>query len=188
LNGACPFAAPFLWAEFAERVGFYARAINLIWSYLIGKLAPMKLFRASVLIAVLIANGAFASQEGALIISRFRLESDSIEPKSTVVVEGSCGPEGEIRSLVVSAYGRKCALTAEKLMQLRGISPNGMRLSEAPGDSSLGGRVLRVHLTMGFPAWTYQSVVVTIHEDGMIDVGKIEENEPTSVVGSTVVK
>jgi hypothetical protein len=119
----------------------------------------------------LVTNAAFASQEGALWLTKFRLESESIEPRQLIVVEGVQEIDSGFRSLVITKAGKKYSVPEEKLKLLRGVRANGVRISE------VSGYAVYIQFQLGWSSETYRTVLLTIRENGEIDVGKIEEKK-----------
>jgi hypothetical protein len=118
------------------------------------------------------ATRAFASKEGILPLSAFRLESDGIGKSGKVVVEGKGDEDGHIISLKVTAFGREHVIPKEKLAELRGLMTNGVRITYDAGYAEVGGRTVYVDLQMGFPSGTRGQRYIAVKENGTIEIGK----------------
>jgi hypothetical protein len=121
------------------------------------------------------ASTAVASSEGILPLSSFRLESSGIGSSGKVIVEGKQTERAEILSLKLSAFGKYYVVPKEKLTGLAELHANGIRISYEAGYAQLGGRTIYIHLQMGYTSHTRMQAVVTVKEDGKIEVGKIHK-------------
>jgi hypothetical protein len=117
---------------------------------------------------------AYASKEGILAFSSFRLESTGIGSSGKVVIEGQQDERGHIVSLKVEAFGKTFEVPKEKLGGLAELPSNGVRISYEHGYAELGGRTIYVELQMGFTSGTRKQALVTIAESGAIEVSPIE--------------
>lgn len=135
--------------------------------------------RVLFILLLAVASAAYASQEGILALSSFRLESAGIGSSGKVVVEGKQNEKSQIVSLKVSAFGKDYVVPKEKLAGLSELLANGIRISYEAGYAELGGRTIYVQLQMGFTSHTRMQVLVTVTEDGKIEVGKIEKAQPS---------
>jgi hypothetical protein len=127
-----------------------------------------RLILAMVVFAV--ATCASASKEGILPLSNFRLESDGIDGSGKVVVEGKGDKDGHLVSLKVTAFGRDYLLPKDKVAQFARLMANGVQISYEAGYAELGGRTVYVQLQMGWTSSTRQKAVVTVTENGKIEV------------------
>ena len=137
----------------------------------------MKQFLA--LILLLIANSVYASAEGILPLSSFRLESAGIGSSGPVVIEGKQNERNQVVSLKVRAFGREYAVPKEQLATLVELPFNGVRISYEHGYAQLGGRTIYIQLQMGFVNTTRRQATVTLTEDGKVKVGRLE-GEPAA--------
>ncbi len=128
------------------------------------------------LIIVLLALvcGASASQEGALPLSVFRLESAGIGSSGKVVVEGKQNEKGETINLKINAFGKEYVVPKDKLARLSGLHANGVQISYEAGYPNLGGRTIYIQFQVGFTSGPREQALVTLKEDGKIDVGRSE--------------
>jgi len=126
------------------------------------------------------ASASYASQEGILALSSFRIESAGIGSSGKVVVEGKQNEKSQIVSLKVSAFGKEYVVSKEKLAGLAELLANGIRISYEAGYAELGGRTIYIQLQMGFTSSTRKQVLITVIEDGKVDMGKIENEEAQS--------
>lgn len=127
------------------------------------------------------AISTLASQQGILPLSSFRLESLGIGESGRVVVTGAQNEKCEIVALTVVAFGKEFAVPAEKLAGLAGLRANGVRISYEGGYRGLGGRTVYIQLQMGFTSSTHRQALITVTEEGKIDVGAVESREAPSV-------
>jgi hypothetical protein len=122
------------------------------------------------LVVFAVATCASASKEGILPLSNFRLESDGIDGSGKVVVEGKGDKDGHLVSLKVTAFGRDYLLPKDKVAQFARLMANGVQISYEAGYAELGGRTVYVQLQMGWTSSTRQKAVVTVTENGKIEV------------------
>lgn len=127
------------------------------------------------------AVGARASQEGILPLSSFRLESLGIGESGRVVVTGAQNEKREIVALRVVAFGKEFSVPPEKLAGLAELRANGIRISYEGGYPGLGGERIYVQLQMGFTSSTHRQALITVTEEGKIDVGPVESPGAPSV-------
>lgn len=130
--------------------------------------------RALIALLLVAACGGRASQEGILPLSSFRLESRGIGESGRVVVTGAQNEKWEIVALRVVAFGREFSVPAEKLAGLAELRANGVRISYEGGFSGFGGRTIYIQLQMGFTSSTRREALITVTEEGKIDVGAVE--------------
>ena len=132
------------------------------------------LFTITLLIAF--ASSAIASKEGILAFSRFRLESAGIGTSGKVVVEGNQDANGQITALTISAFSKEYIVPKDKLAKLAELHSNGIRISYEHGYPELGGRTIYIQLQMGFTSLTRMEAVVSLSENGKIEVSNIQKN------------
>lgn len=118
-----------------------------------------------------------ASQLGILPLSSFRLESRGIGESGRVVITGTQNEKSEIVSLRVVAFGKEFIVPAEKLAGLAELRPNGIRICYEGGYPALGGRTIYIQLQMGFTSTTHKQALITITEEGKIDVGAVDARD-----------
>jgi hypothetical protein len=117
-----------------------------------------------------VADFAHASQEGALSLSKFRLESEGIGESGKIAVEGRVNDKQQLVELKVHAFAKDYVVPPKKLELLADLEPNGIRISYERGYEELGGRTVYVQMQLGFTCYTIQTALVTITEKGDIDV------------------
>jgi len=122
------------------------------------------------------ASTANASKEGILTLSSFRLESEGIGSSGKIVVEEKQNEKRQIVSLKISAFGRDYVVPQEKLSRLGDLQANGVRISYETGYRELGGRTIYIQLQMGFTSFTKKQALITLTEDGKIEVSEIQIN------------
>lgn len=115
-----------------------------------------------------------ASQEGILPLSSFRLESLGIGESGRVVVTGAQNEKWEIVALRVVAFGKEFSVPPEKLAGLAELRANGVRISYCAGYRGFGGRTIYIQFQMGFTSSTRREALITVTEEGKIDVGAVE--------------
>ena len=118
-----------------------------------------------------------ASQEGILAFSSFRLESDGIGSSGKVVVEGKQNEKRQIVTMRISAFGKEYVVPKEKLAQLVELPANGIRISYEAGYKELGGRMIYIQLQMGFTSSTKKQALITLTENGKIEVSEIQTRD-----------
>ena len=123
------------------------------------------------LVMLLLAANASASEEGALAFRTFRFESR--DASGPIVVTGAQGDQG-ITSLHVSAFRKSFTLSPAQLKQLRGLIVNAVQLSGEGGYKELGGRTLYLVLSMGFTDGTPHAKLITLDERGDIKVEDVQ--------------
>ena len=131
------------------------------------------LIPAILLLAV--ASSAHASKEGILALSSFRLESIGIGSSGKITVEGKQNDKAQIITLRISAFGKDFVVPPEKLRPLAELQSNGVRISYEAGYQEQGGRTVYIQLQMGFTSHTVKKAVITIKEDGQIDVSEVQD-------------
>lgn len=119
------------------------------------------------------AVGTRASQEAILPLSSFRLESRGIGESGRVAVTGAQNEKREIVALRVVAFGKEFSVPAEKLAGLAELWANGIRISYEGGYPGLGGERIYIQLQMGFTSSTHKQALITVTEEGKIDVGSV---------------
>ena len=139
------------------------------------------MFRTVLTMILLTAGTAQASEEGILALSSFRLESAGIGQSGKIVVEGRENKKWQVVNLKISAFGKDYVIPKEKLAGLAELSANGVRISYEGGYPMTGGRTIYIQFQMGFTSWTKQKALVTVSENGRIDVGKVETEEPKEI-------
>ena len=125
--------------------------------------------RAFLLFLAFVVGTVDASQEGALVLEKFTIESPGIGSSGPVIVSGTQGKG--ITSLRIEAFGKQFYLTPDQLMSLQRVSANGLQLSYEGGYEELGGRTIYLLFTTGFTRQAIQRTFVTIKESGSVKVG-----------------
>jgi hypothetical protein len=115
-------------------------------------------------------SSAQASKEGILPLSNFRIESDGIGNSGKVIVEGKQGKDDRLLSLKVTAFGKEYVIPKNQLAELKGVAANGVLLSYEGGYRQTGGRTIYVQLQMGFTSSTRTRALITLTEDGTIQI------------------
>jgi hypothetical protein len=121
------------------------------------------------LLALATISNVNASQEGALVLGSFKVESPGIGSSGPVIVSGTQGKG--ITSLRVEAFGKQFDLTPDQLKSLQRVSANGLQLSYEGGYEELGGRTIYLIFTTGFTRQVIQRTFVIITESGSVKVG-----------------
>jgi hypothetical protein len=103
-------------------------------------------------------------------MSRFRLESDGIGQSGAILVEGKQNDKAQIVALTVRAFGKEYRVPPEQLKVLAGLGANGIRVSYESGYEELGGRNVYIQLQLGFTSHTADTALITITENGKIEV------------------
>jgi hypothetical protein len=139
------------------------------------------LFQTTLAVLLLAAAiGSRASQEGTLPLTSFRLESNGKGSSGRIVLEGKQNEKAEIVSLKIGAFGKNYTVPPEKLRQLADLHANGVRISYEEGYKELGGRTVHIQFQVGFTSSTEQKALITITEDGKIEVGGIQNEKPAA--------
>lgn len=125
---------------------------------------------AIVALGLALAIPAHASKEGILALSSFRMESAGIGSSGKIVVEGQQNEKSQLVTLKISAFGKEYVVPKEKLTKLADLLSNGVRLSVEQGYRVLGGRTIYVQLQMGFTSFTKKEALITVFEDGKIEI------------------
>src|SRR5205823_1259570 len=133
----------------------------------------MKRFAITILLLAITCS-VHASQEGILAFSSFRLESDGIGSSGRIVVEGKQNEKAQIIAMKIGAFGRDYVVPKEKLAQLVELPANGIRISYEVGYKELGGRTVYIQLQMGFAHSTRKQALITLTENGKIEVSEIQ--------------
>jgi hypothetical protein len=124
---------------------------------------------------------SYASKEGILLLSSFRIESDGIGSSGKIAVEGRQEQQEDLQShfleLKVTAFDKTYSLPKEKLDLLTGASANGIRISYETGYEKTGGRTIYIQFQTGFTSFTRKQVLVTLTENGNFEIRKIEKIE-----------
>jgi len=82
--------------------------------------------------------------------------------------------KAQITALTIRAFGRDYVVPKEKLAKLAELPSNGIRISYEHGYTVLGGRTIYVQLQMGFTSVTKKEALITLTEDGKIEVSEIQ--------------
>lgn len=128
---------------------------------------------AIALLSLAFANITHASKEGILPLASFHLESAGIGGSGKVVVEGQQDDKDRIAALKVEAFGKLFEVPQEKLRGLSELPTNGIRISYERGYVELGGRTIYIELQMGFTSGVRKQALVTITENGAIEIGAV---------------
>jgi hypothetical protein len=134
-------------------------------------------------LVIAMARGSYASQEGLLPISRFRLDSDGMGRSDKITVEGKQDAKARLIQLKVKAFGKRFVVPPSQLGSLDRLCANGIRLSYESGYEDLGGRTLYIQLQMGSTSRTLQTALFTLTEDGKIELGRIQNGAPSEAHG-----
>ena len=129
------------------------------------------------LILFSIATSAFASKEGILAFSEFRLESPGIGSSGKVVIEGHQNEKAQIVALKRNACGTNYIIPKEMLAKLTDITSNGIRISYEHGYPELGGRTIYIQLQMGFTSFVRKEALITLTENGKVEVSDVQTKE-----------
>ena len=108
-----------------------------------------------------------------LAFSSFRLESAGIGSSGKIVIAGQQDEKSQITTLTISAFGKDYLVPKEKLAKLAGLPSNGVRISFEQGYPELGGRTVYLQLQMGFTSFTKKEALITLTEDGKIEVSEV---------------
>lgn len=122
------------------------------------------------MLALAFATSIYASQEGSLVLSSLRLESAGIGSSGKVIVEGKQDQTNRLLTLTVTAFGKIYVVPKEKLASLADFHANGIRISYEAGYANLGGRTIYIHLQSGVASETWKEALITLVEDGKIDL------------------
>jgi len=128
---------------------------------------------AAITLILAFASSAIASKEGILAFSSFRLESTGIGSSGKVVIEGSQDANGQITALTIRAFAKDYVVPKDKLVKLAELHSNGIRIAYEHGYAELGGRTIFIQLQMGFTSFTKKAALITLAENGKIEVSDI---------------
>ncbi len=117
-----------------------------------------------------ISSFAWASQEGALALSTFSLESNGIGESGAVEVKGTISENKEVTALSVNAFGKTYIVPAEKLSKIQNGFYNGIQLSYEAGYKELGGKTIYIVLQSGFTSGVTQRIMISLTESGTIEI------------------
>jgi hypothetical protein len=87
-------------------------------------------------------------------------------------VEGKQNDKAQIVELKVRAFGKEYRVAPEQLKVLAGLGANGIRISYESGYEELGGRNVYIQLQLGFTSHTAETALITITENGKIEVSR----------------
>jgi hypothetical protein len=121
---------------------------------------------ATVLLVPIVAHG---SQEGALALSSFTIQSPGIGESGPVTISGTQNAN-TVTALNVKAFGKEFNLAPKQLQELKGLGANGVQLSYERGYKELGGRTLYLQLSFGFISEKRSAKVVVVSERGDVTV------------------
>lgn len=119
-----------------------------------------------VIISLLLAPAAFASEEGMLPFSEFRIQSKGIGESGIVIVEGLKNASGKYKKLSISAFGKVIEISDKLLTQIPSKYQNGIQLSYDPGWKQLGGRTVYISFLSGFTSGIKETFIIAVTEDG----------------------
>src|SRR5262245_48047240 len=91
--------------------------------------------------ALLVPIVAQGSQEGALALSSFTIQSVGIGGSGPVTISGT-QDANMVTALNVKAFDKEFNLTTKQLQELKGLGANGIQLSYERGYKDIGGRTL----------------------------------------------
>jgi len=121
---------------------------------------------AALLLVPIVAQG---SQEGALALSSFTIQSAGIGDSGPVTISGT-QDSNMITALSVKAFGKEFNLTTKQLQELKGLRANGIQLSYEHGYKDLGGRTVYLQLSLGFTSERRSAKMVVVNERGDVTV------------------
>jgi hypothetical protein len=119
-----------------------------------------------IIIAFLMIPSAFASQEGMLPFSEFKIQSNGIGESGIVVVEGVKDTSGKYMKLTVKAFRKTIEVSNDVLRQIPSEYQNGIQLSYGGGYKELGGRIIYIVFQKGFTSGKIESFTIAVTEDG----------------------
>lgn len=141
----------------------------------------MKRITFIIILSVVLASlNVFASKEGILNINKFVLESEGIGSSGPVKISGEKNQRGEFVSLTVEAFSQKYEISPENLAKIRETSFNGIQISYCGGYPELGGRVIYLIFQLGFIGRVDRRILLSLTEDGKIEVSTITLPRPRS--------
>jgi len=123
-------------------------------------------------IAFLMIPSAFASQEGVLALSEFKIQSKGIGESGIVVVEGMMDASGKYKKLTVKAFGKTIEVSNDVLRQIPSKNQNGIQLSYEVGYKDMGGRTIYIVFQKGFTSGITESLIIGVTEDGRSKIVK----------------
>ncbi|MDD5070663.1 MAG: hypothetical protein PHV17_08040 [Candidatus Omnitrophica bacterium] len=116
----------------------------------------------------------FASQEGALKLSSFVLESKGIGESGPVLVNGIVAESNNVTSLSIKAFGKDYEVVNDELAKIPKAFYNGIQLSYEKGYQSLNGRQIYIILQSGFISGVNKRVLISVSENGDISVRELK--------------
>jgi hypothetical protein len=127
---------------------------------------------ALALVILAFANVAFASKEGILPLTNFRLESAGIGSSGKIVIEGTQNDDSQLADLKVTAFGKHYVMPKSQLKGLSDLMTNGVRISYEDGYAELGGRTIYIQLQFGWHSATEKEVLITLTENGKFELSR----------------
>jgi hypothetical protein len=118
---------------------------------------------------LLIAQFAYASKEGVLVLSNFIVTSQGIGASGAIEVSGTQSTNG-IERLKISAFGKSMSLTPATLEKLRCFFANGIALSYESGFKEQGGKTLYITVIRQFSTHTVSTKTISFCEDNSVTV------------------
>jgi len=118
------------------------------------------------LVVILFCQPIFASQEGILSISSFRLESKGIGSSGNVVVTGKKDDSGVLVELKVKAFSKEINVPKKTLAKISTKYQNGIQISYEAGYKKLGGRTVYILFQKGYTSSVKEKAVLAVKEDG----------------------
>ncbi len=135
----------------------------------------MKKIGVLIAVFILLSSFAFASQEGALKLSSFLLQSEGIGESGSVTVQGTIAETNKIIHLSINAFGKDYKVPDEELEKIPNAFYNGIQLSYEKGYESLGGKNIHIILLSGFTSGIDKRVLISLTENGNIDIQELRE-------------
>ena len=111
----------------------------------------------------------FASVEGMIPLTEFRLYSEGLGDSGKLVIVGTTD-KFKLVSLVVKAFGKEYKAPPQVIARVQDQHVNGVSMSYESGYKETGGRTIYVSLTSGFSGDVKSKIVVRITEEGLIEV------------------
>ena len=133
----------------------------------------MKRMLCAVFMLTFISLNVVASQEGALQLFKFTIESKGIGNSGLVKISGEQNQQNEIISLKIEAFGKEYNISDDNLKKLPKVY-NGIQISYEEGYKELGGKTIYIIFQMGFTSGVKKQTVLSLAENNTVKIEEIK--------------
>jgi len=124
-----------------------------------------------ILAVCLMFQVTYASQEGMLGFSQFKIVSKGIGHSGKIIVKGEQDVNGKYKQISIDAFG-KILKVPKKILKKMPKYYNGIQLSYETGYKTRGGRTIYIIFFTGFTSGIKEKFTISVCEEGKVDIIK----------------